>query len=277
MLGSNITAPLIGVLGIIIVMAGFGLMVSAINDWSLMTYNVGLIDGQRVERFVGAATGETADQAWYDNALTDATGTATELEDDHFVTIKQGTGTACLANGGTWATAGTGFSQAGTAVSITAGGVITGCTWAPSAGIWDVGGFKDLIRLVYQASSLGLPIGVLFVLYTFGNNFLTNMGANPILAVIILIIAFLLATRLLDALVPYIDAASDAIGSPRFLVYQEGLGKLSVLIRNFYGIVIGASLLKLGWEAVKLFRGASSGMGSSFGMGGGGGYGGGRM
>ena len=132
--------------------------------------------------------------------------------------------------------------------------------------------------MVYQASSLGLPIGVLFVLYTFGNNFLTNMGANPILAVIILIIAFLLATRLLDALVPYIDAASDAIGSPRFLVYQEGLGKLSVLIRNFYGIVIGASLLKLGWEAVKLFRGASSGMGSSFGMGGGGGgYGGGRM
>ena len=269
MLGSNITAPLIGVLGIIIVMAGFGLMVSAINDWSLMTYNVGLIDGQRVERFVGAATGESADQAWYDNALTEIATTATALADDQFVTIVEDSGN-CKLNAAI-GTAGTAYSQAGTEVSYSAAGVVAGCKWAPSAGIWDVGGFKDLIRLVYQASSLGLPIGVLFVLYTFGNNFLTNMGANPILAVIILIIAFLLATRLLDALVPYIDAASDAIGSPRFLVYQEGLGKLSILIRNFYGIVIGASLLKLGWEAVKLFRGASSGMGSSFGMGSGGG------
>ena len=136
---------------------------------------------------------------------------------------------------------------------------MAGCTWKEPSGIWSAFGFQDLIRLAFQAAALGLPLAVLFGVYRFGRNFMGSVGVHPLLGVVSLIILFLLATRLLDTMTPFVAGASDAVGAIRFVVYQEGLGTLGTIMSNFYGVVLAASLLPVGWEVFKLFQGASSG------------------
>ena len=153
----------------------------------------------------------------------------------------------------------TAYSQAGSKLTLSADGIIAGCTWKEPSGIWSSFGFQDLIRLAFQAAALGLPLAVLFGVYRFGRNFMGSVGVHPLLGVVSLIILFLLATRLLDTMTPFVAGASDAVGAIRFIVYQEGLGTLGTIMSNFYGVVLAASLLPVGWEVFKLFQGASSG------------------
>ena len=60
MIKSSLLGPIIAVIGIIVLLAGYDLMTSSLNTWSLLTYDGGkLAEGGRVDRVVGFATGET--------------------------------------------------------------------------------------------------------------------------------------------------------------------------------------------------------------------------
>ena len=288
--------PLIAVVGFIIVLSGYGLMTSGINDWTLLTYATGVVDGARVERVViPASSASTANEAWYRDSLAERTADLDDISGSGTVDLPTGvwakveqqasSGAGCRLSFLREA-AGTGrsnkvgatsiYSQSGSALTTKADNsstsvddiIIAGCTWKEPSGIWSSFGFQDLIRLAFQAAALGLPLAVLFGVYRFGRNFMGSVGVHPLLGVVSLIILFLLATRLLDTMTPFVAGASDAVGAIRFIVYQEGLGTLGTIMSNFYGVVLAASLLPVGWEVFKLFQGASSGsLGASVGGG----------
>ena len=246
---SMVMKPLIAVVGFIIVLSGYGLMTSGINDWTLLTYATGVVDGARVERVVFAANaGDTASEAWYNDALGEGAAAGTL---NGWYKVAEGTGTGCkltTPNGDdlTAFVSGTYYSQSGSKITVGTAPAMAGCTWKEPSGIWSAFGFQDLIRLAFQAAALGLPLAVLFGVYRFGRNFMGSVGVHPLLGVVSLIILFLLATRLLDTMTPFVAGASDAVGAIRFVVYQEGLGTLGTIMSNFYGVVLAASLLPVG-------------------------------
>lgn len=263
--------PLLAVVGMIIVLAGYGLMTSGINDWTLLTYDTGSVNGARVERVAAPISGTTlgdssADDVWYHDSLTQMGAAATELSAGEYATLANDGSGGCVLN--TTGTLASGtitevYSQGGTKLAINATGVIGNCVWKEASGIWDTFGFQQLIRLTFQAAALALPIAVLYMVYQFGKNFITGYGIHPLLGVVALIVVFLLATRLLDTVTPFVESASDAVGAVRFLVYTSGLGTLAQIVGNFYGVVLAGGLLPLGWEVFRLFKGASMGAGFS--------------
>ena len=270
--------PLMAAIGLIIALAGLPLMTSGVNDWQLLTYDVGTVNGARVERVVAPAAGATnANEAWYHSGLTAMPATGTLIAAGEYAQLQDDGSGGCELK--TTATLDSGtvtevYAQNGSELTLSAAGVVGGCKWTPASGIWSAGGFQDLIRLAFQAAALGLPVAVLFGVHIFGQQFLANLGVNPLMGTVILIVAFLIATRLLDSVTPFVQDASDAVGSVRYVVYQSGLGLLGAVVRNFYGIVLASGLLRLGWNAFGLMRGAASGQGMGMGMGG---AGGGRM
>ena len=87
MVKSSLLGPIIAVIGIIVLLAGYDLMTSSLNTWSLLTYDGGkLAEGGRVDRIVGAGAGETVQAAWYDAPLTKGS-TTTALADNTYLMV----------------------------------------------------------------------------------------------------------------------------------------------------------------------------------------------
>ena len=84
-----------------------------------------------------------------------------------------------------------------------------------------------------------------------------NMGSHPILAAVLTVILLLLVATLLNTFVPFLTAAFEAIDKNRFVMYDEGLGNLSVVVGNFYGVVVVASMMMIAWQVVKHLRGGN--------------------
>ena len=95
---SMVMKPLIAVIGFIIVLSGYGLMTSGINDWTLLTYATGVVDGARVERVVAYSGSETSADAWYDDSLTEASGS--DFDDNEWAKVKDNSG-GCILDLGT--------------------------------------------------------------------------------------------------------------------------------------------------------------------------------
>ena len=57
----------------------------------------------------------------------------------------------------------------------------------------------------------------------------------------------LLVGTLMQTFIPFLSEAFSAIDSKRFLMYDTGLGKLATVISSFFGVVLVAGLLMLGW------------------------------
>ena len=262
-----IMQPLMAAIAFIIILAGMGLLTSGINDWSLLTYDTGFSNGTRIERVVAPATGDlTSKAAWNNDSLTEMSNSGTLIAAGEWSKIAQD-GTGCQLTGGTLA-AGTVtaiYAQNGEALTLSATGAITPCTWRTASGIWSAFGFQELIRLAFQAAALGLPIAVLYGVYQFGKSFVSNLGVHPLLGVVSLIVIFLLFTRLMDTVTPFVANAADAVGSVQFIVYQDGLGNLGGIVSNFYGVVLASGAIGIGWDVYKLVKGGGMGMGMGMG------------
>ena len=262
--------PLAIVIGLVILFAGYTMITTAIGQWTLLTYDVGVVDGARIDRVVAHGAGETVDDAWFDPKPTEQSVAADTFADGHYAML-EADGTGCKIAPAGQAAAVDAYSQNGVGVSVGDDGKIAGCVWSEASGIWSAGGFQQLIRLIGQGAGLGPPIGALVALAALGSAFAGRMGQSPLLGVIILIVTFLLAGSLIDTLTPFVGNAFEAASPERYRMYGSGLGLLAKIVGNFYGVVIFSGLLYIGWMVITQFKSVSGGGGAGvFGGAGGG-------
>lgn len=254
---SIIMGPLGRTLGLIVLLAMFTYMAGAVNTWFLLTEDVGIVAGERIDRLVGFATDETADDAWAGSTL-DAAGVA--LTDGKYMLIEVDGTTGCkVKTTGTLAGDATGYTPSGEKAE-TKVGVITGCVWSPESDLFK-GLLGGLIVIILSAAGLGLPIGTIIALGSYGAGFVQRMGGSPLLGTILLVIGFLLVSSLLSTLIPFVEAALSSLDGARFAMYDTGIGGLAGTIGGFWGVTIVAGLLYIAWQVVQHFRGATSGGG----------------
>ena len=269
---SNIVmTPLGRTLAIIILLAVFTNLAGAINTWYLLTEDAGVVNGERIDRVVGHASGESANDAW-----DGATGAAlaagdTAPQNGEYAMVQQdGSSTRCkLAQTtptGSTAGSGSGYTPSGELVTTTHGSsgnsvtLVDDCKWDPESQLFQ-GILGGLIGIILNAAGLGLPIGAILALSAYGTGFMGRMGISPLLGVIVMVIGFLLVSGLLSAFVPFIDAALQSLDGDRFAMYESGLGSLGETIGNFWGVTLVAGLLYVAWQVIAHFRGAGSGAG----------------
>ena len=264
-MGSDlIRGPVGRVIGLVVWMAVFSLLLGSVNQWYLQSVDAGVIGNERFDRIVlKATTGDTgADDTWAAVTSKDASGamgSLTVFDPNTAYTVYGGTGDTCgisSANStGTSVTAGSAYTPSGTVVKTDNSGYVSGCKYEAAGNIFGAGGLAGLIKIILQAAGIAPPIALLFVLGTFGSSFLRNLGGHPILAAVGTIILMLLLATLLNTLVPFLSSAFSAIDGNRFRMYEEGLGSISVIVGNFFGVVLVAGMLMVIWNAVKYFKG----------------------
>ena len=251
-----IMTPIGRLISLAFIFAVFTLLIGGINGWFLITTDSGVVNGERVDRLVGFAADENADDAWA-NVTLDKAGAV--ITDGNFMKIKEHTGGLCIVDTtGTLAGNAEGFSPRGTAINTTIG-VVDGCKWVEAAKFWSASGLGAVIQLILRGAALGGPMGALIALASFGNSFIAKVGLNPMVGAIALVLVILLAGSLLDVLTPFVDVAFESANGNRFTVYESGIGTLSTILTNFYGVVIVGGLLFVAWQMVSLFRSSNSG------------------
>ena len=265
-----VKGPVGMVVGLVAWLVIFPMILGAINGWYLQASDAGVLAGERFDRVVVKGTGDLAkpEGAWGGvTALSTELGAATDalvatnaykiLDDGGQCNLNAVTRTAVLG------AATTAFTPLGTEVSIPVQAladdiVVSGCKFNKAGDIFGAGGLSGLIEIILQAAGLAPPIALLFALGSFGTSFLKNTGANPILAAVLTAIGFLLLATLLNTFIPYVSGAFNAIDSNRFLMYQEGLGALSSVIGNFFGVVIVASIMSVAWQILQTLKGGNA-------------------
>ena len=267
---SNIVmTPLGRTLAIIILLAVFTNLAGAINTWFLLTEDAGVVNGERLDRVVGHASSESANEAW--DGVTEGTvsGSQYTAANGHYYKLVKAGSTECKLSGTTnnnsGAHSGTAYTPSGepvaTSRATTATSVkVDGCKWDPESQLFQ-GILGGLIKIILNAAGLGLPIGAILALSAYGTGFMGKMGISPLLGVIVMVIGFLLVSGLLSAFVPFIDAALQSLDGDRFAMYESGLGSLGETIGNFWGVTLVAGLLYVAWQVIAHFRGAGSGAG----------------
>ena len=257
--------PLSRTITIIILLAVFVNLAAAVNTWFLFTKDVGIVAGERVDRLVGHAADEAANDAWKNSTL-DSSGTA--LADDTYMLIEaDGSGCKLKSNGTIAANPTSSYSPSGETVALSDAGGVIGCTWTPESDLFK-GVMGSLITIILSAAGLGLPIGAIIALSSYGAGFMQKMGMSPLLGAILMVIGFLLVSSLLSALIPFVEDALASMDGDRFAMYDTGLGSLAGVIGGFWGVVLVAGLLYIAWQVVGHFRNAGNGSGAIFNSGG---------
>ncbi len=270
MMGSEIIRGPVGqLIGLVVWLIVFPMLLGSINGWYLQAQAAGVVSGERFDRIVKVDTSTSPEPAWqavtaYNNS--GATSTLTDGDGTTTYGLYKGTGDACGVSdfADTGVTVADYYTPLGSKVSVTATGTVAGCEYDDGGSVFGSGGLSPLIEIILQAAGLAPPIALLFALGTFGSSFMRNMGTHPILAAVMTAIAFLLLATLLNTFIPFVSSAFEAIDSNRFLMYAEGLGAVSSVIGNFFGVVIVAGIMTVAWNVLKGMRGrdALSGSGS---------------
>ena len=238
-----IKGPVGKIIGLIVWMAVFSLLLGSINQWYLQAKDAGVVGSERFDRITTKGAFDTADAAWADvTTVTSTTGTETSLAASTGYTIADNGSGGCQVNGlGGTVTVEDAFTPSGTKVKTTAAGTVSGCKFSESGSIFNTGGLSGLIAIILQAAGLAPPIALLFILGTFGQSFIRNLGGHPILAAVGAVIMLLLLATLFNTLVPFLATAFEAIDGNRFVMYAEGLGAVSTIVGDFFGVVLAAS------------------------------------
>ena len=279
-----IKGPVGRVLALIVWLVVFSLIVGSVNGWYLQSVDSGVVSGERFDRVVlKASTDSNADDRWQkvtsagsafshtaaSTKFTPSNTTAYKLAKETVSGVdKCKIGTITGAASGKGMDASTWFTPLGTEVTSaaiadadvdasgeSANAFISDCEWSEAGAVFNAGGLGGLVEIILQAAGLAAPLALLFALGSFGTSFMRNMGSHPILAAVVMVILLLLVATLLNTFVPFLTDAFEAIDKNRFQMFDEGLGSLSVVIGNFYGVVVVASMMMVAWQVVKHIRG----------------------
>ena len=248
-----IRGPVGKVLGLIVWLVVFSLLIGAINGWYTQSVEAGVVAGERFDRVVPKDDGDPdADDRWAQVTAV-VTSSSTEAAHSHTSAYKLSDSSGSCKIQVTDAT--TAYTPIGTEVEVSATGLISGCEFSEAGSVFNAGGLGGLVEIILQAAGLAPPLALLFALGTFGQSFLRNMGSHPILAAVLTVIMLLLVATLLNTFVPFLTAAFEAIDKNRFVMYDEGLGNVSTVVGNFYGVVLVASMMMIAWQVVQHLRG----------------------
>ena len=257
-----IKGPVGRIIGLIVWMAVFSLLLGSINQWYLQAKDAGVVGSERFDRVTTKTGFDTADAAWADVTSVTSTsgGSETALAASTGYTIADDGSGGCKVNGmaATGVSLDDAYTPSGTKVKMTADGTVSGCKFSESGSIFNTGGLSGLIAIILQAAGLAPPIALLFILGTFGQSFIKNLGGHPILAAVGVVIMLLLLATLFNTLVPFLATAFEAIDGNRFVMYAEGLGAVSTIVGDFFGVVLVSSVLMVAWTAIQHFRGGDT-------------------
>ena len=248
MLYTAITGPIGKVLSLILLMAVFGLALGVMNSWFLFTKDTGLVHNERVDRIVLKGSHTTPDEAWASvTAVVAHGGTAASVVNTSAYSIGNDSGDCEIEVSG--ATVGSvWYSPSGTEVTLSsATGGITGCEWDEESNLFKVAGMSQLIEIILQAAGLAGPVFLLMEVGGFAKTFTSKMGGGPVMSIVLTLVVLLLVGTMMSTFVPFLSDAYEAIDSKRFLMYDTGLGRLATVISSFFGVVLVAGLLMLGW------------------------------
>ena len=284
-----ITHPVNRIIGLSAWSIAFTLILGAVNGWYLQSVDAGVVGAERFDRIVVAGSNTTED-AWA--AVTakkepgpvkvaDSGSQATDYNLSATVThiIEEGSaaGTCRIGRIKGGATSARDikvdetkyYTPLGTVGTIpfveseghaTPSNIVTkdirisGCEYSSGTSVFNAGGLGGLAALILQACGLAAPVALMFELGKLGHSFTSGMTDNAILAAVITVIMFLIVATLLNTFVPFLTGAFTAVDSNRFVMFDSGLGKIAVVIRNFWGIVLIGSLLGVAWSAVGSIR-----------------------
>ena len=262
----NIITPLTGAIGLIIIFALFPLMTSSVNSWFMLATPACVIDGERLDRVVidGPAytDGSSPTAIWGDSAKPIYSLKEGATVGDCVINKAERAALTLTAGAGQkfvgYTVAGNKWSHSPDDTATTITGGVTG-EWMEAAGVFTTGGFSLLIKLVLSAAGLGLPIGALLGLAMFGSSFLQNYVKSPLMGGIMIVVAMVLVGTLVGVITPFVDGVSDSLDGERYAMYREGIGALANIIGSFFGIVMVAGIVFLGWKVIGHFRSAQGG------------------
>ena len=249
---SIITTPVGRIIGLTGWSIIFALMLGAINGWYLNSVDAGVVDGERVDRVILKDAGDAnAGERW--GKITAFSKTAAPTTTTASAIVADGTGCKTVA-----AATGSAYTPLGTELTLGSDGTISGCEWSEGSAVFDAGGLGGLIEIMFQAAGLAPPIALMFELGSFGTSFMTNIGGHPILAAVITGIVLLMVATLLNTFIPFLLIAFNSVDGRRFVMYDEGLGNIAVVVRNFWGVVLIGSMLTIAWQVIKSMRGGGN-------------------
>ena len=285
-----IQSPVGYLIGMVVWLIASPMLMGALNQWYSQSIDAAVTDSERFDRIVKKGT-NTAEEAWgavtstQQPNLHNQSGSTIQTHNPSATRahiVEEGSSGGCrigrIRGGATSARdikfeAATYYTPAGTEVTlpfvqsdghttssqrIMKDVAISGCKWKDSSGIFDAAGLGGLIRIILQAAGLAPPVAILAVLGAFGTSFIRNMGGHPILAAIVTVVAFLMVSTILNSLVPFLTDAFEAIDANRFVMYDSGLGNVSVIIKRFYGVVLVAGLIVVAWSVLQSMRGGNA-------------------
>ena len=253
-----IQGPVGYLIGMVVWLIAAPMLMGALNQWYTQSIDAAVTDSERFDRIVVKGS-NTAEEAW--GAVTavvpHSASAAAKVNTSAYEVGNASGGCEVKLSG---AAAGDEYyTPSGTTVKLSsATGGIAGCDWEPKSGIFDAAGLGGLIRIILQAAGLAPPVAILAVLGAFGASFIRNMGGHPILAAIVTVVAFLMVSTILNSLVPFLTDAFEAIDANRFVMYDSGLGNVSVIIKRFYGVVLVAGLIVVAWSVLQSMRGGNA-------------------
>ena len=270
-----VKGPVGRVLGLVVWTLVFSLLVGAINGWYLQAVDAGVVSGERFDRVIPIDGDDSADEVW--RGVTGVSETAVIATGANLVNtsaykVSKGTGDTCVIANTAAAYAPpsdpavTAYTPLGTAVryalptaDVTEVTPITvdNCEWSEAGTVFGAGGLSGLIKILLQAGGLAPPIALLMALGSFGQAFMRAVGSHPILAAVFTAIGLLLMATLLNVFIPFLTGAFEAIDGNRFQMFSEGLGAVSVVVGNFFGVVLVASMMMVAWEVVKSLKGGN--------------------
>ena len=267
MLQNMVLGPLSRTLGLVIIFAVFSLAAGSINGWYMLAEDAWVYnDNERFDRFVTAdpaARRDNVDLEWDAVTGTTALPATTIAKDTIYLTTFTSETTPCTILSTPALTI---ITPLGTEIDVAATAtVIPNCEQSKAGDIFSAGGLSGLIKLIMQAAGLGLPIGALIGLASFGSTFVTKLGLSPLMGAIVLVIGFLLVGTLLNVLTPFVDSAFNSLDGDRFKMYDEGLGTLASVIGNFFAVVLIGGLIYVAWNVIQQFKSTGSNSNSMFG------------
>ena len=135
-------------------------------------------------------------------------------------------------------------------------GIITGCEYSAKSPIF---GFANgFVRILMQVIALAGPIGFMLSLAYFGSMLIGSATGHPILRVIMLVVLVLVGAILLNIVLPYIAGVFHAIDGNRFAVFDQELGLIAGLLKNFFGVVLISGIVGSAWSIIGQMRGGSA-------------------
>ena len=256
MLQNLIVGPLGRALGLILLFSVFAMTAGGVNSIFLQTQDSGVIGGERVDRVLAKS----------------ATVTSADAEDadwsDHVKITEGATGEVSSCQVGTIASnaAGRYFTPRGTEVEVVAGATtatdayVSNCDWKEPSKALSAPGTGVLVELIFSAMALGLPIGALVSVVTFGSSFVSQAtGASKLMVAIGAVVVLVMAGSLLGVFVPFFDVAFNSLDGARYAMYETGIGSLAGVLGNFMGVTLAAGLIHLGWTLFGQYTGIGAG------------------